>query len=220
MKIAVVSESPADEAAIKILIDAIVGQETELVSLRLRPGGWPHVLQLLPPIIKALHYTTDADGFAVVVDSDNSPVHDDDHEENGDSSSECRLCLLRNCIQATLLGLSPVVTRQALNTAAGVAVPAIEAWYQCGIDLHVNEARWIGRLSGERINFTKESLKIAVYGSNQPSLQAETSAAVAAAKRLADNFDQLEQLFPNGFGCLLADVRGWSDGQSVSSNRP
>lgn len=209
MKVAVVSESPADEAAIKILVDAIVGEETDLVPLRLRPGGWPHVLQLLPPIIKALHYTTDADGFAVVVDSDNSPVHVNDHEDNEQSNSQCRLCLLRNCIQVTLFELSPVASRLALKTAAGVAVPAIEAWYQCGVDLHVNEARWIGKLSGERINFTKESLKIAVYRSNQPSLRTETSAAVAAAKRLADNLDQLTQLFPNGFGCLLADVRGW-----------
>ena len=210
MKIAVISESPADEAAIKILVDAIVGEETNLVPLRLRPGGWPHVLQLLPSIIKALHYTTDADGFAVVVDSDNSPVHANDHEENEQSNSQCRLCLLRNCIQATLLELSPVASRRALKTAAGVAVPAIEAWYQCGVDLHVNEARWMGKLSGERINFTKESLKIAVYGSNQPSLHTETSAAVAAAKRLADNLDKLALLFPNGFGCLLADVRNWS----------
>ena len=207
MKIAVISESPADEAAIKILVDAIVGVETNLVPLRLRPGGWPHVLQLLPSIIKALHYTTDADGFAVVVDSDNSPVHAKDHEQ---SNSQCRLCLLRNCIQATLLELSPVASRRALKTAAGVAVPAIEAWYQCGVDLHVNEARWGGKLSGERINFTKELLKIAVYGSNQPSLHMETLAAIAAAKRLAENLDQLALLFPNGFGCFLADVRGWS----------
>lgn len=209
MKIAVVSESPADEAAIKILVDAIVGKETDLVPLRLRPGGWPHVLQLLPAMIKALHYTTDADGFAVVVDSDNSPVHVDDHEVDDHSNSECRLCLLRNCIQSTSRGLSPVATRLGLKTAAGVAIPAIEAWYQCGIDLHVNEARWIGKLSGEKINFTKESLKIAVYGSNQPPLHTETSAAIAAAKRLADNLNQLEQLFPNGFGCLMADIRGW-----------
>ena len=209
MKIAVVSESPADEAAIKILVDAIVGKETDLVSLRLRPNGWPHVLQLLPAMIKDLHYNTDADGFTVVVDSDNSPVHFDDHEDDDQWNSECRLCLLRNCIQTTLRKLSRVATRLGLKTAAGVAIPAIEAWYQCGVDLHVNEARWIGKLSGEKINFTKESLKIAVYGSNQPPLQTETSAAIEAAKRLADNLDQLEQLFPNGFGCLLADVRGW-----------
>ena len=66
-----------------------------------------------------------------------------------------------------------------------------------------------GKLSGERINFTKESLKVSVYGSNQPSLKDETAAAVTAAKRLAESVDQLSQLFPNGFGCLLADVRSW-----------
>jgi len=210
MRIAVVSESPADEAAIKILVDAIIGLETDLIPLRLRPGGWPHVLMLLPAIIKSLHYGTDADALAVVVDSDNSPVHCDEHEQNQQLNSECRLCLLRDCLQSTLVRVSPVANRLALKTAAGVAVPAIEAWYQCGVDLHVNEARWIGKLSGERINFTKESLKVAVYGSNQPSLRHETSAAITAAKRLSENLDQLNQLFPNGFGCLLADIRTWA----------
>ena len=94
MKIAVVSESPADEAAIKILVDAILGQETELVSAaRLRPGGWPQVLQLLPSILKALHYYTDAEGIAVVVDSDSSPVYLPNHPTDLNCHSECRLCL-------------------------------------------------------------------------------------------------------------------------------
>lgn len=209
MKIAVVSESPADEAAIKILIDAIIGQQTETVSRRLRPSGWPNVLQLLPAIIKALHYNSTADGLAVVVDSDNSPVHVTEHQADQQSNSGCRLCLLRCCIETTLLRLSPVENRAALKTAAGVAVPAIEAWYSCGVEGHVNEARWIGRLSGERINFNKESLKVAVYGTNQPNLHTETEAAIAAANRLAENIDQLALLFPSGFGCFLADIRGW-----------
>lgn len=55
MKIAVVSESSADEAAVKILVDAIVGSETELVALRTRPNGWPHVLSILPNIVVSLH---------------------------------------------------------------------------------------------------------------------------------------------------------------------
>lgn len=206
MKIAVVSESPADEAAIKILVDAIVGEETELVSAtRLRPGGWPHVLSLLPSIVKALHYQTDADGMAVVVDSDNSPVHVLSHQ----SDPECRVCLLPVCVGTSLLRVSPVANRAALRTAIGLAVPAIEAWYRCGLDPHVNEARWIGKLSGEKINYTKQSLKVDVYGSSQPGLEAETTDAVLAARRLADHIDQLEQLFPGGFGCFLADVRNW-----------
>jgi hypothetical protein len=75
MKIAVVSESPADDAAVKILVDAIVGQETELVGVRVRPGGWPQVLALLPNIITALHYRAEADSLAVIVDSDDSSLH-------------------------------------------------------------------------------------------------------------------------------------------------
>jgi hypothetical protein len=110
-----------------------------------------------------------------------------------------------------MLRVSPVSNRNPLKTAAGVAVPAIEAWYCCGVAPHVNEARWIGHLSGERINFSKRSLKIDVYGSDQPSLETETTAAVQAATRLTNQLDQLEQLFPNGFSCFLADVRSWRD---------
>lgn len=210
MKIAVVSESPADESAIKILIDAIVGHETQLVSApRLRPGGWPHVLNLLPSIAKALHYHTDADGIAVVVDSDSSPVHLLNHPADQNCRSECRLCLLRGSLNASLLRVSPVPNRALLRTAVGLAVPAMEAWYCCGVNPHVNEARWIGKLSGEKVNYTKRSLKVDVYGSDQPSLQAETAAAVETARRLAENLQQLSYLFPSGFGSLVADVRNW-----------
>ncbi len=210
MKIAVVSESPADEAAIKILIDGILGHETELVSAsRLRPGGWPQVLSLLPSISKALHYHTDAEGVAVVVDSDSSPVHLLHHPINEECHSECRLCKVRGCLRTSLLTVSPVHNRVPLKTGVGLAVPAIEAWYRCGLDPHVNEARWIGNLSGEKINYSKRSLKVDVYGSDQPSLQAETAAASEAARRLKHNIDQLSLLFPSGFGCILADVRSW-----------
>jgi hypothetical protein len=210
MKIAVVSESPADEAAIKILVDAILGHETELVSApRLRPGGWPHVLTLLPSIAKALHYHTETDAIAVVVDSDSSPIHLLDHPSNQECNLECRLCLVRSCLGTSLLRVSPIPNRMALKTAVGLAVPAIEAWYCCGIDAHVNEARWFGYLGGEKINYSKRSLKLNMYGSDKPGLHAETTIAVMAAQRLARDIDQLRQLFPSGFGCLLADVRGW-----------
>ena len=61
MKIAVVSESPADEAAIKILVDAVVGSESDLYSLRTRPYGWTKIFELLPNIINGLHYGTDVE---------------------------------------------------------------------------------------------------------------------------------------------------------------
>jgi len=212
MRIAVVSESPADEAAIKILVDAILGHETELVSAaRLRPGGWPQVLQLLPSIFKALHYYTDAEGIAVVVDSDSSPVHLLlNHAISQNCHSECRLCLLRSYLRTSLATVSPVPNRVTIKTAVGLAVPAIEAWYRCGLDPHVNEARWIGNLTGEKIRFSKRSLKVDVYGSDQPSLKTETIVAIEAPRPLVQNIEELHQLFPSGFGCLLADIRNWS----------
>jgi len=59
------------------------------------------------------------------------------------------------------------------------------------------------------VTYNGQSLKLQVYGSLQPSLETETNAAVAAAKRLVDGIELLERLFPNGFGCLLLDVRNW-----------
>jgi len=212
MRIAIVSESPADEAAIKFLVDAVVGHETELVSApRLRPGGWSHVLALLPTIVKALHYYTDAEALVVVVDSDESPVHTAAHQMLGNDNPDCRLCLMRACIELSLHRVAPVANRIALRTAVGVAVPSIEAWYQCGVDPHVNEATWARKLAGENINYSKQSLKEAVYGSDQPSLAMETNAAVEAARLLTNRLDLLQQLFPNGCGPLLRSIRAWSD---------
>ena len=74
MKIAIVSESPADEAAIKILVDAIVGTESELFPIRTRPYGWTNVFKLLPNIVTGLHYGTDVEALVVVVDSDEAMV--------------------------------------------------------------------------------------------------------------------------------------------------
>ncbi len=209
MKIGVVSESPADEAAIKILVDAVVGYETELVSARLRPGGWPHVLAVLPSIVTALHYRAEAEGIAVVVDSDDSPVHDAAHDEGAQDHPSCRLCQMRVSVGLTLSRVTAVPNRAPLRTAMGIAVPAIEAWYRCGLDPHVIEATWNRKLLGERITYDRRSLKVDVYGSHQPSLASETTAAVAAATRLAQNLDLLEQRFPVGFGCFVCDVRSW-----------
>lgn len=211
MKIAVVSESPADEAAIKILVDAIVGTESALYSVRTRPHGWTRVFELLPSIVNALHYQTDVEALVVVVDSDESPVHQNFHEALQQENPGCRLCRLRTTVGPALIRVRAIPNRASLKTAMGLAVPAIEAWYRCGLDPHVNEATWVRRLLGERITYDKRSLKIDVYGSHQPSLVVETEAAVLAATRLAENIQLLEQLFPTGFGCLLLDVRSWSE---------
>jgi hypothetical protein len=207
MNLAIISESASDEAALKILVDAIIGEETQLVSTRTRPGGWPHVLQLLPSIIKALHYGGETDGLVIVVDSDDSPIHYGQSDIRVPCNPRCRLCEVRSCLALVITRLANVVNRASLKTAVGLAVPAIEAWYQCGN--HVNENTWRRGLDGERLLYDRRSLKLAVYGSRQLSLEAATKASEAAARQLANDLDLLERLFPIGFGCLLLDLRQW-----------
>jgi hypothetical protein len=210
VKIAVVSESPADEAAIRILVDAIVGVESELVSLRTRPNGWTRIFDLLPNIISGLYYgQPDVDGLVIVMDSDETPPHQNAHESPHESHPDCRLCQLRVRVRDALSKLKPLANRPNLKVALGLAVPAIEAWYRAGIDGHVMEAAWSRRLSGEDVSYDKRSLKRDAYGSHQPGLEMKIKAATASAQRLRENLELLEQLFPNGFGSLLRDLQGW-----------
>ena len=68
LKLALLSESPADEAALRVLVGAVLGPFT-VVPPSLRARGWPSVEQVLPPILRHLHFRTEADGLVVVVDS-------------------------------------------------------------------------------------------------------------------------------------------------------
>jgi hypothetical protein len=211
MKVAVLSESSADEAAIRILLEAILGIRTEAVpshpSLRVR--GWPMVIRVLPAIIKWLHYQTDAEALVVIADSDDSPVHEGTHELAGGEDRRCRLCQLRNVTNTEKARLTHLQNRAPLKTAIGLAVPAIEAWYVCGLDPHVNEATWKRKLQSEKITFTRNLLKKQVYGTDRPTIGIETRQAVGAAARLAADLTLIEQLFPVGFGSFAQEVRNW-----------
>ena len=71
MKVAILSESPADEAAIRILIDGIIGGPTQPADMPpIRTRGVSGVFTILPTVLKHLHYRTDADALVIVVDSD------------------------------------------------------------------------------------------------------------------------------------------------------
>lgn len=210
MKVAVLSESLADEAAIRILVDGILGRQTQLITPpRLRTRGWPSVLQVLPSVLKHLHYRTDAEAFVLVVDSNDSPVHQNAHDQPGGADQQCRLCQLREVVGRVQSQLRPVSGRPPIKTAAGLAVPGIEAWYRCGLDPHVTEAAWIQALQSRTYPYTKNSLKRDVYGTDRPSLDLETQRAVEEARRLVRNLPVIEGLFPNGFGVLARGVRSW-----------
>ena len=214
LKLAVLSESAADDAAVRVLVEAILGQSLQAVlpaGLRTR-GGWPSVLQILPTILKHLHYRTDAEGLVVVVDSDKSPLHRLPVDVLEARECECRRCQLRQVALRTQVELqSP---RPAIKLAIGLAVPSIEAWFRCGIDPHVSEATWVQSLQANSFPFTTRSLKRDVYGSDSPGLPLQTRLGIEASQRLSRHLDLLQTFFPSGFGALHRDLREWqaSDG--------
>ena len=210
MRVAVLSESSADESAIRIIINSILGIETQAVSLPpLRSRGWPSVIRILPSVLLHLHYQTNADALVVVADSDDSPPHQSAHEKIGCEDSQCRLCQLRIAARNVLSRLQALPDSGTIRIAIGLAVPAIEAWYRCGVDPHVNEAAWSRHLDGEHLAYTRRSLKRDVYGTERPSIEIETSFAIIASSRLVNDMSVIERLFPNGFGALAKDVRSW-----------
>lgn len=209
MKIAVLSESPADEAAIRLLVDGIRGGQTPIVPLPpVRTRGLSGVSKSLPTVLKHLYYRTDADALVTVVDADNSSVHVDLHEQPGGADENCRLCSLRQMIQQVQAGLRQIPGRPLIRTAVGLAVPAMEAWYQHGVDPHVTEAAWVMGLQSKAYPYTRKSLKRAVYETDRPPLDLATRRATEEAQRLVRDLGRLEQLFP-GFQCLARDIRRW-----------
>jgi hypothetical protein len=214
MKVAILSESAADEAAMRILADGVLGTRTVSPlgpAFRMRGRGWPTVLKIIPAVVQHLHYASDADGLIVVVDSDLSPIHTQSHKESERAEMGCRLCQVAEAVALTKSRLRPVPGRSPLRVAVGLAVPQIEAWYLVGIDPHVNEATWT---SGQQLGVfivQRETLKRKAYGTDRPSLEMETDMARQHAERIVreGHLPHLESLFPGGFGALASDLRGW-----------
>lgn len=211
MKVAILSESPADEEAMRVLLEALLGSRIEIVPRRARPGGWNSVMAAIPPTVKELHYRRTAAALVVVLDSDNSPIHRPDHQQSqGYFDPKCRLCQTQAAISSVLSTLTPVPGALPLDTAVAVAVPAIEAWYQCGLDPSCTEAGWTMRQNdGKSATAEILRLKRAVYGTDRPGLHLLTQKAVENAERLAGILGLLEQSFPNTFGHFAAEVRSW-----------
>jgi hypothetical protein len=209
MKIAILSESPADEAALRVLVEYVLGEPFTLVPPSLRARGWPSVEQVLSPILRHLHFNTDADGLVVVVDSDDSVVHAAEHEAPGYHHPFCRVCRLRAVFRRALKNLPPARGRDRVLRAVGLAVPAIEAWYLCGRDTSVTEAAWVAGQGIGRLPYSRRELKWRVYGTERPSLPVEIRRAVQEVTRHRGDVRRLEFDFPQGFGSLARDLRSW-----------
>ncbi|MDP1579083.1 MAG: hypothetical protein Q8M02_02320 [Candidatus Didemnitutus sp.] len=210
MKLAILSESPADEAALRVLVEYVLHEPLDLVMPSLRARGWPSVEQVLPSILRHLHFNTDAQGLVVVVDSDDSPVHNEEHEAPGYHHPLCRLCRLRAVFRRTLKNLPRSVRgRAGPLRAVGLAVPAIEAWLLCGRDPTVSEAAWTEGQGRGVQPYTRRELKSRVYGTTRPTLPLETRRAIEEVQRHRGDVRRLENDFPSGFGLLARDLRAW-----------
>ena len=220
MKLAILSESPADEAALRVLVGYVLGAPFVTVQPALRARGWPSVEQVLPAILRHLHFNTAADGLVVVVDSDDTVVHNDAHEAPGYFHPLCRICRLRSVFRRTLKNLPPAHGRTRVLRAVGLAVPAIEAWYLCGRDTSVTEAAWIAGQESGRQPYSRAELKWRVYGTERPSLPFELRRAVQEVSRHHGDVRRLENDFPNGFGALARDLRSWHPGIALAPESP
>ena len=213
MKVAYLAESSADEAVLKILTETILGRETEVViPAGLRQRGWPGVKTILRPILLGLHYTTDAEGFVFVVDSNSSPTHSAAHANAPDQN--CRLCQINRITAGFRQQARALPNRPPLKIALGIAVPAIEAWLLCGVDPHVTEAAWINGMNTGQMPYSRPELKEKVYGTSHPSLPIETEAMVKAATRLSADLSGFTKYvsdglwkFRNRFARLVKFVR-------------
>jgi hypothetical protein len=206
MKVALLSESPADETVLRVLVGAVLGAPPKFVQAGLRARGWPNVAQLLPAVIRHLHFNTDTDVLVVSCDSDDSPVHTAAHDAPNYFHPQCRMCQLRGIFRQTSKKLPPANGRQRVLRAVGVAVPALEAWLLCGRDPSVGEEAWIAAQQAGREPYSRRELKWRVYGTERPSLPHEIRCALHELERHRRDTRRLEFDFP-GFEALARDLR-------------
>jgi hypothetical protein len=211
MNLAVVSESPADESAIRILVDAISKRTNKAVaSGRIRPGGWSGVLQAIEVELKSLHYRGEADALVTVVDSDDSPIHEESHEISGQPVLECRVCQILERVRRARASLRQIAGRKPGHVVVGLAVPAIEAWLLYGTDPHIVEARYERDLTaGVDLKSARIQLKQKLYGTANPSRPKMMEVMQREATRLTSNLAALEAAFPKGFGRFARQIRSW-----------
>lgn len=213
MRIGFFSESPADQAALAVFTETILGAPPEQINMPLEGHGFSGVLAALDGVIKGLHYNSDAEGLVVVVDCDSSELHSATHGNPDDPSDDCRLCEARRIVARTRKALKKRPTGPELKVAIGLAMPAIEAWYLVGIDPQVGEAALRVGLNEGRVHLTtrdyRHQLKKKVYGTERPSIELETEVAVREARRVCKQIGTLEAFFPDGFGPMAQEIRSW-----------
>jgi hypothetical protein len=207
MKIGFYCESPADQAAMAVFVEGILGEPPEPINMDLEARSQPAFFTALDGVFRGVHYNADAEGLVVVPDCDDTELHDPAHDKPDPDSGGCRLCKARKIIEKARRQLKPRQGQTPLRVAIGLAVPAVEAWYLTGKNHQVGEAAW--RMSANQPRFNRRQLKALVYGTERPSLELETECAVREARRIIGNIKAIEDAFPAGFGLMAREIRSW-----------
>jgi hypothetical protein len=210
MKIGFYCESPADQAAMAVFAEGILGEPPEPISTPLEGQSMPRFLHALDGVFRGIYFNSDAEGLIIVCDADNTGLHDPDREAPAGCGQHCRYCRCHKIIAAVRQQLKPRPRGQELKVAIGLAVPTIEAWYLVGKNHQVGEAQWaVGLQQGGQIPFTSPQLKTMVYKTARPPIELETERAVAEARRIIQDVSAIETAFPKGFGLMAQEIRRW-----------
>lgn len=98
MKIGFYCESPADRAALEIFVAGILGEPLEPINLDLEAHSVPGFFNTLAGVFRGIHYNSDAEGFVVVVDCDDTELHDVAHDAPASKEDRCRYCRIRGIL--------------------------------------------------------------------------------------------------------------------------
>jgi hypothetical protein len=123
MKVAILSESPADEAAMRILVEGILREPIETHEARRRSRGFSSTVSVVPAVLKDIHYQRTADALIVLVDADNSNIHRPEHDNPSTDSGNCRFCQIRSKIAQVRRQLTPLPDYEEIPVAISVAPP-------------------------------------------------------------------------------------------------
>jgi hypothetical protein len=209
MKIGFYCESPADQAALAVFTEGILGAPPEPINMDLEAHSVPAFFNALDGVFRGVHYNSDAEALVVVVDSDNTEVHELAHDKPGGGGDRCRLCQIRKIIARARTQLRARQGRPEMKIAVGLAVPAIEGWYLVGRNHAVGEAAWKVGLAARHPPLNTRQMKKQVYGTERPSLELETERAAAEARRIIPDMQAIETAFPLGFGLMAQEIRSW-----------
>jgi hypothetical protein len=91
MKIAYYCESLADQAAMAVFTEGIRGEPPELINMDLEAHSVPGFFSALNGVFRGVHYNSDAEGLVVVVDCDDTEIHDSAHDKPAGAGQRCRL---------------------------------------------------------------------------------------------------------------------------------